>query len=190
MKRPGFYEGVLVAVVASVAGAALYGVMATFFNIAFSARAMLALIGSAYLVYLLARSPKKRGRMTAVLCWALSLFGVWLLDPPFVGVVILLAAVLWLIRSLLYYRSVISSLVDLGLSGFGLVAGLWAFLNSGSLLLALWTLFLVQALFALIPVQWSVQGRHANTPANADRADPFMRAHRNAEAALGKLSLS
>ncbi len=186
MKRPGFYEGVLVAVIASVAGVVLYGAMAMLFSIAFSVRALAAMIGSAYLVYLLWRSPKKSGRMAAMLFWGLSLFGVWLLDPPFVVYLILLVASLWLIRSLAYYRSVISALVDLGLSSFGVVAGLWAFLNSGSLLLALWTLFLVQALFVLIPERWS----HSNQCKTPTRDDLFMRAHRNAEAALRKLSIN
>ncbi len=186
MKRPGFYEGVLVAVIVSVAGAALYGAMTMLFSIAFSARALAAMIGSAYLVYLLWRSPKKSGRMTAMLFWVLSLFGAWLLDPSFVVYLMLLVAALWLIRSLAYYGSVVSTLMDLGLSGFGMVAGLWAFLNSGSLLLALWTLFLVQALFALIPERWS----RSNQCKNLNCDDPFMRAHRNAEAALRKLSLN
>lgn len=186
MKRPGFYEGVLVAALASLAGTALYGVMTMLFSVAFSARAVVALLGSAYLVYLLWRSPKASGRMTAVLIWAASLFAAWLLDPPFVVFLLSLLAVLWLIRCLAYYRSVISSLVDLGLTGLAVVAGLWAFLTSGSLLLALWSLFLVQALFCLIPAQWCL----AKSPKTTDQDDPFMRAHRNAEAALRKLSLN
>ncbi len=186
MKRPGFYEGVLVAVVASVTGAVLYGVMTMFFSVAFSARAMVTMICTAYLFYLLWHSPKKSGRITAVFVWFMSLFGVWLLDPPFVVYLMLLVGVLWLIRSLAFYRSITSALVDLGLSGFGLLAGLWAFLTSGSLLLGLWTLFLVQALFALIPLQWS-RSIQSNL---AGRDDSFMHAHRNAEAALRKLSLS
>ena len=186
MKRPGFYEGVLVAVIASVAGVVLYDILTMFFGIAFSARAMAAVVGTAYLVYLLWRSTKKSGRISAVLFWAVSLFGLWLFDPSFVVYLILLMAVLWLIRSFAYYRSILSALADFGLSGLGFMAGLWAYLASGSLLLALWTLFLVQALFALIPMQWS-RSHQAN---QSHQDDTFLRAHRNAEAALRKLTLN
>ncbi len=62
---------------------------------------------------------------------------------------------LWLIRSLYFYDSVLSALVDLGLTGVALVTAIWAWLASNNLFLAFWCFFLVQALFVLIPRQWS-----------------------------------
>ena len=87
-------------------------------------------------------------------------------------------------RSLYYHSSVIPALMDLGLSGLGLAAGIWALVQSGSFFLGFWCFFLVQALFVAIPN--SMQRNSKEPEWGSD--DAFHRAHRTAEAALRRLS--
>ena len=94
---------------------------------------------------------------------------------------------IWLVRSLYFYASVVSALTDLGLSGLALAAAVWAVTHTGSLFLAIWCFFLVQALFVAIPHALSGKAAPGIQPA-ADRDDRFERAHRAAEAAVRKLS--
>ena len=184
MKTPGFYEGVLVAAVASVAGTALYTAFMLLFNIGVGARLAVTFICSAYLAYLLWRSPAKTGRMTALVFWSATLLSTWLFDSSFILYLTMHLGAIWLIRALVFYKSVLMVLVDLALTALSLVTAVWAYLNTHSVLLALWCLFLVQGLFAVIPRQWPCKPGTANTIDN----DRFMRAHRNAEAALRKSS--
>ncbi len=184
MKTPGFSEGVLVAAVASVSGAALYTAFILLFSIGMGARLAVTFIFSAYLVYLLWRSPNKTGRMTALFFWGATLLATWFLDPPFPWYLAIHLGAIWLIRALVFYKNIISVFADLALTALSLVATMWAYLNTHSILLALWSLFLVQALFTVIPHQWPRKTKSTIVNKN----DRFMQAHRNAEAALRKLS--
>jgi hypothetical protein len=90
----------------------------------------------------------------------------------------------WLIRALYYTAGVLPALLDLGLSALALAAAVWAAGQTGSVFLAVWSFFLVQALFVVMP-------RSVRDPAplkDGVRDDEFERAHRNAEAALRRLS--
>jgi hypothetical protein len=62
------------------------------------------------------------------------------------------------------------------------VAAIGAAVQTGSLLLSLWSYFLVQALFTTIPTRASAG------PASTNEDDAFERAHRVAEAAVRRLS--
>jgi len=92
--------------------------------------------------------------------------------------------IIWVIRSLYFHASVLSAFADLGLSGFSLIAAIWAFSQTGSLFMTLWTLLLVQALFVAIPSSF----RKGDGEDSADEVDEFQRAHANAEAALRRLT--
>ena len=75
---------------------------------------------------------------------------------------------------------------DLGLSALGAAFAAWAAQRSGSAWLALWCFFLVQAFHVCIPAhRWRARQR-ASTPTD----DAFSRAHRAAEAAVRRLSSS
>jgi hypothetical protein len=81
-------------------------------------------------------------------------------------------------------------MLDAGLSGLALAAAVWAAISTGSLFLALWCFFLVQALFVAIPNRMSAprnHGRRAQKSASAVD-DDFERAYRNAEAAVRRLA--
>lgn len=186
MKAPTFLEGVGVALTASVVGSVLFTALAPVFGSATVVRALIAAIGLAYLLYLLRRSHQRVGRVTVVAGWAAAALAIGLWQPPLLLYLFLHITLLWLVRSLYRYASLLSALADLGLSGLGLAAAVWAAVHAGSLFLSIWSFFLVQALFVAIPPDWS--GRHRTRPDGTDPDDRFQTAYRAARAALRRLS--
>ncbi len=184
LKKPGFFEGVFVAIIASVVGVMLYTSLTLLFGVDVGFRLMATSVFSAYLLYLLWRSPKKRGRMTALFFWGVILFVTWLIDPSVLFYLMIQITAICLIRALIFHQSLFSTSLDMVLSAFSLVAAVGAYLSTHSVLIALWVLFLIQALFGVIPNQW--KRKEGSTTANDN--DRFMQAYHNAEVALRKFS--
>jgi hypothetical protein len=93
---------------------------------------------------------------------------------------------LWLVRSLYFYSSAFPALLDFGLSALSVSAAAWAMTRSGSLFLAIWCFFLVQAVFVAIPQRLGISA-HRDTNKIDDGA--FEHARRRADAALRQLFL-
>lgn len=186
MKRPTFFEGVAVALAASAIGGVLFPVLGSVFSATSVLRLLIAGMGLAYVLYLLGRSRERVGRITAVVLWTLVAGVTWLMHPPLMLYVLVHVGLVWLIRSLYFYSSVISALADLGLNGLSLAAAIWAATQSGSLFLSVWCFFLVQALFVAIPTRINRKTKQRRT--EQDNEDRFQHAHRAAEAAVRKLS--
>ena len=74
--------------------------------------------------------------------------------------------------------------MDLGISTLSVSATVWAITRSGSVFLATWCFFLVQALFVAIPP--TVQRKRAQAKQRTDD-DNFDNARRRADAALRQL---
>ncbi len=186
MKRPTFFEGVLIALVMSLVGSILFSVLSPLFGGEGVLRGLIDGMSLGYLIYLLKRSHEPVGRLTVVLGWILlaSLTSFLELSLPLYLILHLLGV--WLIRSLYYYAGVLPALFDLGLSALSLAAGFWAFTHSGSLFLSIWCLFLVQALFVAIPVR--IRGKSAENHPQQLNEQRFEQAHRTALTALRKLS--
>jgi hypothetical protein len=176
--------GVGAAFVASACGAALLAALSPWLGGAGALRAVIALLGFAYTLYVIARSGERVGRITTVACWLAVASGAWLIGLPLAGYVLLHVGLVWLVRSLYYYSGLLPALADLGLSLFGAAFATWAAQRSGSAWLALWCFFLVQAFHVLIPASLTQRGKAALDAAD----DPFARAHRAAEAAVRRLS--
>jgi len=186
MKRPTFFEGVAVALAAGIVGSMLFAVLTSVFSEAHILRLLIAGIGVAYVVYLLRRSRERIGRITALVMWAVVAGATWLMDPPLMIYALVHLGLIWLIRSLYFYSSIVSALADLGLSGLGLTAAVWAASQSGSLFLSIWCFFLVQALFVAIPPCMDPKGPRVQTDRHTQ--DRFQDAYRSAEASLRALS--
>jgi hypothetical protein len=186
MKRPTFFEGAGVALVASVGGGVLFTVLASLFAGGFVLRGLIASICLPYVLYLLRRSEERVGRVTTLALWLLASLGIWLLGLSLPLYLLAHLGLLWLVRSLYFHASLIAAFADLGLVLFGLACAVWAWLTTGSLGISLWCFFLVQALFVLIPA--SIKRRGAQSAASLPEADPFQRAYRTAEAAVAKLT--
>ena len=180
MIRPGFFEGVVVAVVASISGWALQ----LFLGAVCGGRGPLQLIvagsGLGYVLYLLRRSDERVGRLSTGLAWLCSaaLIGWFSLSLAFT--VVAHAGLIWLVRALYHHRSMLTALADLGLCGCSCAAALWASLQTHSLFASLWCFFLVQALFSFLP--GTIARRTCGSAAVA-ADDRFNRALRMAESA-------
>ncbi len=186
MKRPTFFESVAVAFALSLVGSALFTALTTVFPGAFVLRLLIAGIGLGYVVYLLSRSRERVGRITVLAAWAVAAGAAWFIAPPLTVYVLVHLGLIWLIRSLYFYSSVLSALADLGLSSLSLAAAIWAATLSHSVFLSIWCFFLVQALFVAIPER--LLRKAGQRRSNRDEEDPFQRAYRVADAALRKLS--
>lgn len=183
--RPTFFEGVAVALLASLVGSLAYTALVQFLPVAAVLRLTVAAGALAYALYLLSRSPERLGRLTAIAFWVAGATALWVWAPTLGLYVVAHLGMIWLLRSLYFYSSALASLTDLCLSAVALAAAVWAAGQSGTLFLSLWCFFLVQALFAVIPPRLG-HGAGANAAENGD--DVFQHAHRAAEAAVRRLS--
>jgi hypothetical protein len=186
MKQPTFFEGTVVALIASVAGGVLYTALTTQFAGGAVLRLLIAGIALGYIIYLFSRSRERIGRLTALGFWAIAAGATWWLAPSLSMYLLVHLGLIWLIRSLYFYSSVLSALADLGLAGLGLAAAVWASIHTGSLFLGIWCFFLLQALFVAIPA--SLERKASHRQPVPDHEDRFQRAHRAAESAVRKLS--
>lgn len=182
-RQPSFARGLGAAFVLALCGGALLAVLAPWLGGGTALRAVIALAGFAYVLYVIGASGERTGRITTIACWCVVAGGAWLVGLPLVGYVLLHVGLVWLVRSLYHYSGVLPALADLGLSVLGAAFGVWAAQRSGSAWLALWCFFLVQAFHALIPATLTKRG-----PSGTETDDAFAHAHRAAEAAVRRLT--
>jgi hypothetical protein len=184
MKRPSFFHGVLVALVIALAAGAVFAALVPLAGAGTTLRLMIPALGLAYLVWLLRRSAESTGRITAIVLWFLVSAVTWFLAPPIAVYVLTHAGMLWLVRSLYFHSGLLPALLDLGLSALSVSAATWAITRSGSVFLATWCFFLVQAMFVAIPSRFRAKST-ADAPGNGN--DAFECARRRADAALKQL---
>ncbi len=185
MKRPGFFGGVLVAAALGVAASVVAAALAPLIGLHAVVRVLIPVLGLAYLLYLFSRSEERTGRITAIGAWLAIAAMSWWLAPPMHFYLAIHAGAVWLLRSLYFYSGVVPSLLDLGLSVFAVAVTAWAASHSGSLFLATWSFFLVQALFVAIPPV--IRGRPCARRPAALQNEKFETARRQADAALRQL---
>jgi hypothetical protein len=183
-KPVSFAHGLGAAFVLATAGAAVLAALTPWLGGATALRAVLALLGFAYVLYIMAVSGERVGRVTTIACFAAITCGAWLSGVPLVAYVLVQVGVVWLVRSLYHYTGLAPALADLVLSALAAAFAAWAALRSGNAWLALWCFFLVQSLHAVIPSMLAPRGA-ANVEAEPDA---FARAARAAEEAVRRLS--
>jgi hypothetical protein len=181
---PSFGHSLGAALLLSLSGAAVLAALTPMLSTGTALRAVIALLGLAYVLYVLGRSGERVGRITTIACWALVASVAWFAGLPLVGYLLVHLGLVWLIRSLYCYSGVLPALADLGVTALGAAFAVWAARYSGSAWLAFWCFFLAQTLHGLIPA--AAAGRNCEAPNEADQA--FDRAHRAAEAAIRRLS--
>jgi hypothetical protein len=188
MKRPSFLQGVGVALLASFSGGVLFNVLSGPLPSELVLRAVIAMLGLAYTLYLLIHSEERVGRVTTVMLWSVMFTISWLGAPSLMLYLLLHVGSLWLVRSLYYYTSLLSALLDLSLCAMSLATALWAAAHTGNIFIAIWCFFVGQALFVGIPTSM----RRQEPAADSELIDYaiFQRAHRTAEAALRRLSVN
>ncbi len=185
MNRPGFFQGVIVAAVLGFFASAIVATLTPFVGLGAVVRLVIPLLALAYLLYLLNRSAERTGRVTTLTIWMALTAVTWWAAPALPLYLLIHVGAVWLVRSLYFYQGVLPALMDLGLSALSVSAAVWAISRTGSVFLATWCFFLVQALFVTIPPLIRRKSTmKQTTPANGGN---FERAQRQADAALHQL---
>jgi hypothetical protein len=186
MSKVTFWEGVVIALLASVIGSIGFFALTVLFSEDCSIRLLTSGLAIVYSLYLLSRSQERTGRITVMLSWFILLAMLWLFYIPLALFLMLHVLAIWLIRSLYCYASLFSSLADLGLNAFSLSSAFWALHHTGSLFLTFWCFFLVQALFVYIPT--GIKRPNPDKESIVDSESTFNHVYQTAEAAVRKLS--
>jgi hypothetical protein len=183
MQRPTLLEGIIVALVISLIISPLGFMLRLWLGGGMGGKAWIVMIAYAYIVYLLMQSPRPVGRTLLAGLSALALLGSLALETRW----IVLAAMTLIagIRACAYSQGLLSAFLhgSLCLCGFG--TALWAYWQSGSLLLATWSFFLLQALFVWIPSR--LRSPASASQEEVDGEDGFRKAHQAAQQALARL---
>jgi len=185
MSRPTFWREAGVALALSVVGAIAFHTAAAFVGSTLALRVDIAAIGLAYAVLLMRGLRARSGRMIAIAAWIALDIALFVWQPPLLVWLLVQAFAIWLLRCWCRHGSVAAALADGALCLFALAAAMVGATHSHSVFLALWSFFLVQALFVLIPE--TLRPRSAAARPNDDE-DRFDQAHRSAEAALRRLT--
>ena len=184
MNKASFWEGVAMALLASVIGSVGFFALTLLLSEGLALRLIISGLACAYLLYLLRRSQERTGWLMLMLSWFILLAILWLFYPPLTLFLVLHVLAIWLVRCLYCYASLFSFLADLGLNAFSIASAAWAWHHTGSLFLSFWCFFLLQALFVFIPTGIKRQ----NPDLTSNNETDFNRAHQAAEAAVRKLS--
>ena len=185
MKRPSFFHGVIVAAVLGFFASAIVATLTPFVGLGAVIRLVIPALALAYLLYLFSRSTERVGRVTTLSLWGALAVITWWIAPPLPFYLLIHVGSIWLVRSLYFYSGVMPALMDLGISTLSVSATVWAISRSGSVFLATWCFFLVQALFATIPK--TIKSRRAASKSTATDNETFTNAKRNADKALRQL---
>ena len=185
MKRPSFFHGVIVAAVLGFFASAIVATLTPFVGLDAVIRLVIPALGLAYLLYLFGRSDERVGRVTTLSLWGVLAAVSWWLAPPLPFYLLIHVGAVWLVRSLYFYSGVVPALMDLGISSLSVSATIWAISRSGSVFLATWCFFLVQALFIAIPP--AIKTRREALRNTATDSDSFDHAKRIADKALRQL---
>ncbi len=185
MKRPTFFHGVIVAAVLGFFASAVIATLTPFVGIGSVIRLVIPGLGLAYLLFLFSRSEERVGRVTTLTLWSVLAAASWWIAPPLPLYLLIHVAAVWLVRSLYFYAGLFPALMDLGLSALSISASVWAITRSGSVFLATWCFFLVQALFVAIPP--AIKEKSTPQRNTATENEKFERAKRQADEALRTL---
>lgn len=183
MKRPTFLHGVVAAALLAFVAGAVIATLAPLVGTGIVLRLVIAAMTLAYLLYLLRATNERIGKVTTVALWIGLATVTWWVSPPLPLYVLVHVGAIWLVRSLYFHAGVFPSLLDLGLSALGIAVAVWAASRTGSVFVATWSFFLVQALFVVIPKSI---GRHTGSVEVADNRT-FEQARRQADDALRQL---
>ena len=188
MKRPTFFHGVIVAAVLGFFASAIVATLTPFVSLGAVIRLVIPALGLSYLLYLFSRSEERVGRVITLSLWSALAAVTWWIAPPLPLYLLIHVGAIWLVRSLYFYSGVLPALMDLGISTLSVSATVWAISRSGSVFLATWCFFLVQALFVTIPpaVKRAREDKGNEVPDN----ETFEHARRNADQALRQLFTS
>jgi hypothetical protein len=188
MHRPTLLEGVLVALVLGLSVSPLVVCVQLVIGSLLAWKIAVTIMAYAYMCYLLARSGRWSGRVTLGLLALTVLLASLVFNLRFPTILLLCVTLIWVMRSCAYSRSLVSAVLQGGVCVLGCSAALVVYGHRGSLALALWSFFLVQAAFVLIPAQCMRRSTAPRSTTPGDAPDDFGRAYHAAEQALERLT--
>ena len=183
MKRPTFIQGIVIAFVLALIAAAAFSTLKLIYASSFILKLLITCFGAFYVIYLLARSAEKTGRLTMPALWLVGAVCAWIFLPGLTLFLLAHVGMIWLIRSLYFHSSILPALLDLGLCALAVVAAIAIALHSHSVFLSVWSFFLVQALFVAIPP--IIRSKRDEQTDTMDQR--FKRALRTADAAVRRI---
>lgn len=188
MQRPTLLEGVFVALVLSLLAGPMVALLYSLVGSLLAWKTALVVIAYTYMCYLLVQGGRRSGRVTLGLLALAVLLAGMAFDLRLTSLLLLCVALIWGIRSVAYSRSLVSALLQGGVCVLGCGAVLMVYGHSGSFAWAIWSFFLVQAAFVLIPARLT---RRPTVDIGAEPVDAphgFARAHHAAAQALDRLA--
>src|SRR5690606_21037845 len=146
MKQLTFFNGLCMAILLTVAGAAVFTVTAPLLGPGLAMRALVLLLGGAYRLWVLHVTRVDCGISLMVVAWLLVTGLLLLFNPPISLWLGAQTVLIWLIRCAARYDRLWPPLLDAGLNLLALCCGISAFWHTGSMAMAIWCFFLLQAL--------------------------------------------
>jgi hypothetical protein len=186
MKNRTFSEGLVFALSAAIGIGLLHSAIAAGMALQDELRLWIGLPGLLYLLYLPASDDTAAGRLIMPAAGVLLVLAAWLLPLQPTMLLIAFTGLIWLTRTLLIHHGTAAVLADLAVSMAAAGAAIWALLQSGSLPLAAWSYFLLQALFSLIPRVTPSSPRQLR--GEGTNQDAFLSAYRVALHAMEQLA--
>ena len=182
MSSRTFTHAVVAAAVLATLASVLVAGLLPFVGFGSVIRLVIPALAFAYVVYLVRGSDESVGRITTLAAWIAVAFVTWWYSPALPIYLVIHVVLIWLVRSLYYYSSFIPAVMDAGLSALSIAAMTWAATRSGSVFLATWCFFLVQALTAALPLRKQEPSKPVT-----DGDERFQEAKRQADAALRQI---
>ena len=186
MRRPSIAQGILVALVLAFAAGLTAAALASLVMPGVLVYVLVPGVSFCYLVYLLCAAGPGTGRVTALAFWSVLAIASGWLAPPLPVYVLIHTGAIWLVRALYFHTRPLAALLDVVLSVLAACALLWSSANTGSVFLATWFFFLVQAFFVVIPNRIGTRNRRATRCGNA----AFEHARRRADVAIRTMARS
>jgi len=187
MKTATFFEGVFIALIVGFVSSVLLFTLSSFFPTNLLIRGLISAITFAYITYLLSRSNERVGRIIVITILLISMTTMWFVWPAISFFIIGHMMMIWLVRCLYFYSSLVSAIVDLTLNGFSVLTAFAVATHTDSLFLTLWCFFLMQALFVFIPS--SIKKPLSTTSTPFQHQQDFQHSYRAAQAAVRQLSI-
>lgn len=147
MQRPTLFAGILVALIAGMVVGPVVFALSLMLGASMAWKTAIVVMAYAYIVYLLAESSRTAGRTTLAVLSLLVLLASLVYAVQWSLVALIAMALMGGIRAYAYSQSLVAALLHGGICLLGLGAALWAYAHSGSIALASWSFFLMQAAF-------------------------------------------
>ena len=186
MKRPNLLTGIAFAFAVTVFAIPVWWGLKAALPYLWAFRLALIVSYLSYCTYLLATARVRIGNLTLSAANLVLAFGLLSLPTSNALIVTALVSLVTLNRSILFHRSTVSFALDGFVSALGFALAGYIFNSTWSMPAALWSYFLAQSIFVMIPPRYS-EPRGGLSLAEEDPVDPFQRSRRQAQAALQRL---